>query len=502
MERTLRLLKDIVDHAPLPIAVYTGSELKIELANTAMIKTWGKGDQVIGKGYLEVLPEIQKQQIFDQALHVYTTGTAFQAKDKRVDLVVDGREKTFYFNYCFMPLLDSEGLVYGVMNTGMDITELHQARERVRSSEEQLRMAIEASGLGTYEIDLISGNISTSGNFKSIWNIEGSISNEKIISRLHPDDIHVREQAHRNAEQTGVIFYQARIINKDNSIRWTNISGRIIKNENGQPVKITGIIEDIGRQKDLEQQLRNEAQESNDKLRHSNDELLHFANLVSHDLKEPVRKVKTFISRIKSEIQPVGGNKFPFYIGKIEHSVHRMQNVIEGILAYSSADKKKQPVESIDLNELLEGIKTDLELVIEEKNAVFISSELPGIQGAKILIQQLFYNLVHNALKFSKADLPPKVIISSSILKREKGDLVQVCIEDNGIGIDNEYSEKIFTAFERLHSKDQYEGSGLGLSLCRKIAERHGGAIKASGEKDKGSVFTVLLPLEQKSSTI
>ncbi|WJS93433.1 ATP-binding protein [Flavobacterium johnsoniae] len=502
MERTLQLLRDIVDNAPLPIGVYTGSELKIELANLAMIKTWGKGDKVLGRSYIEVLPELGKQRIFEQALEVYRTGSAFHAKDKRVDIVMDGQQKTFYFNYCFMPLFDQQGLVYGVMNTGMDITDLHLAKEKVQSSEEQLRMAVEASGMGTYEIDLLGQSIATSGNFSSIWDIKDTITNEKIISKLHPDDIAVREKAHLDAQKSGVISYQARIINEDKSLRWTNITGKIIRDENGKPVKITGIIEDIDRRKTLEEQLRKEARETTQELQRSNDDLQHFANLVSHDLREPVRKVKTFISRMRDEMQSDFSQRLEWYVGKIEHSAHRMQNVIEGILAYSAADKKKQPVERIDLNRILEGIKTDLELVIQEKNAVLISSELPEIQGARILIQQLFYNLVHNALKFSRAEIPPKVIISSSLVQGSGGDLVQVCIQDNGIGIDKAYSERIFTAFERLHSKDQYEGSGLGLSLCRKIAERHGGTITASGEKDKGAVFTVVLPLKQQSTAL
>ncbi|MCP2025172.1 PAS domain S-box-containing protein [Flavobacterium sp. HSC-32F16] len=502
MERTVHLLRDIVDNAPLPIGVYTGPELKIELANLAMIRTWGKGSEVIGRTYIEVLPELLKQRIFDEALQVYTTGIAFHAKDRKVELVVDGQQQVFYFNYCFMPLLDPEGRIYGVMNTGMDITDLHMAKEKVQSSEEQLRMAIDASGMGTFEIDLSTQQIATSGNFRTIWNINDTITNEKIIARLHPDDIAVREKAHRDAEQTGVISYQARILNEDNSLRWTNISGKVIRDENGDPVKITGIIEDIGRQKAIEEQLRKEARDTTEELRRSNDDLQHFANLVSHDLREPVRKVKTFISRMRNEMQSEFNDRFEWYIGKIEHSAHRMQNVIEGILAYSTADKKKQPVERIDLNRVLEGIKTDLELVIQEKNAVFISSKLPEIEGARILIQQLFYNLVHNALKFSKAEVPPSVIISSSIIEDQQGNWAEISIEDNGIGLDNAYSERIFTAFERLHSKDQYEGSGLGLSLCRKIAERHGGTIKARGEKDAGSVFTVLLPLTQQSRTL
>lgn len=502
METTLHLLKDIVDNAPLPIGVYAGRELRIVIANQAMVKTWGKGSGVIGKTYFEVVPEIEKQRIFDEALKAYDSGNAFHAVDKRVDLVHDGTEKTFYFNYCFIPLFDTQGQVYGLMNTGMDVTDLHLAREKAQSSSEQLRMAVEASGLGTYEIDLINGNIATSGNFKAIWNIEGPITNEKIISRLHPDDIAVREQAHREAEHTGLISYQARIVEEHQPVRWTKINGKIIKDKNGSAVKITGIIEDIGRQKALEQQLREEAQKSNQELRRSNEELLHFANLVSHDLKEPLRKIKTFISRIISESSGGLSEKQQWYLQKMDHTAQRMHNVIEGILAYSGADKKTQPVEWVDLNEVMRDIKTDLELVIHEKGAVLIASELPEIQGSSILLQQLFYNLVHNALKFSRAEVPPRITISSELIDENGAKGVRICIEDNGIGLDEAFTERIFTAFERLHSKDQFEGSGLGLSICRKIVQRHGGTIKASGQKDKGSVFTLQLPLRQQSDSL
>ncbi len=119
-----------------------------------MILTWGKGQSVIGKNYLDILPEIQNQQIFDQALTVLKTGTAFHAKDKKVDLVINGEMKSHFFNYSFLPLADTRGNIYGVMNTGADVTDLHQAKQEVQKSDERLRMAIESSGMGTYEIDL------------------------------------------------------------------------------------------------------------------------------------------------------------------------------------------------------------------------------------------------------------------------------------------------------------------------------------------------------------
>ena len=179
-----------------------------------------------------------------------------------------------------------------------------------------------------------------------------------------------------------------------------------------------------------------------------------------------------------------------------------MQNIIEGILAYSTINKSIQTVEKINLNEIFENIKTDLELIIKEKGAILITRELPDIQGAPILIHQLFYNLIQNALKFSKPDQPPRVTIKSSIIKDNGSDFLRIIIKDNGIGLDPVYAERIFNDFERLHSKDEYEGNGLGLSLSRKIAKRHNGTITASGKKDKGAEFRVSLPLRQSRSAI
>ncbi|MFH6991691.1 ATP-binding protein [Flavobacterium sp. FlaQc-48] len=497
MYDNLSLLKDIVDNTPLPTAVYTGEELKIELANPSMIQTWGKGDQVIGKKYLEVLPEIQNQDFAAQALTVLKTGTAFHAKDKQVDLMVDGALRTYYFNYSFIPLFDKTGGIYAVMNTGSDVTELHLAKQQTQSAEQRLRMAIESSGMGTYEIDLATKKIKTSGNFNAIWSIEGEIANEELIAKLHPEDQALREKEHQKAQSTGKMCYEARIINDDGSLKWVKINGRIITDENGTPGTLIGIIQDIHEQKEFEQELKKQVAHSTQELRRSNDDLLHFAGVVSHDLKEPIRKIKTFNSILKNQYKADFSENAKKFLQKVDQSAQRMQNIVEGILAYSTLDKRSQPIEKINLNEMIESIKTDLELIIREKGAILITSELPDLEGAPILIQQLFYNLIHNALKFSKADEPPRVIISFSTVTNDGIATVQITIKDNGIGLDPVYAEKIFNAFERLHSKDQYEGNGLGLALYRKIAKRHGGSITGTGEKDNGAEFTVTLPVKQ-----
>lgn len=502
MYDNLMLLKNIVDNTPLPIAVYTGNELKIELANPAMIKTWGKGTEVIGKKYLEVVPEIEKQQIFDQALRVFQTGIPFHAKNKKVELVIDNVLKTFYFNYSFIPLFDNEKKIYGIMNTGADVSDLYEAHKQIQSSDERLRMAIESSGMGTYEIDLSTKKINTNGNFNAIWSIDEEIPNEQLIAKLHPEDQLLREKAHQEAHITGKINYEARIINQDQTVKWVKVNGKLINDQNGVPITIIGIVQDIDQQRQFEQELKKQVDESTQELRRSNQDLMHFANIVSHDLKEPIRKIKTFISLLRNNSSDYLNDISNKYLTKVDQSAQRMQTIIEGILAYSTLDKKTQPIENINLDEVIENIKVDLELIIKEKGAILIKSELPEIEGATILIQQLFYNLIHNALKFSKANQPPRVMISSLIINIDQREFVQINIKDNGIGLDSSHYERIFNAFERLHSKDEYEGNGLGLSLCKKIVLRHGGTITATGEKDNGAEFIVTLPLKQTTDTI
>lgn len=502
MNHDTRLLRDIVDNTPLPIAVYTGEELTIAMVNAAMITTWGKGDQIVGKKYLDVLPEIKDEDFFQQALTVLKTGKPFHGKDKKVDLVIHGTVKIHYFNYSFIPLVAEDGSVYGVMNTGADVTEIHMAKLQVQSAEERLRMAIDAAEMGTYEIDLASKKVKTSGNFNSIVGIEGEISNDELLAKLHPEDLDVSKKARDEALITGKVCYESRIINKDRNARWTKINGKVINDESGKPTAIIGIIQDIHEQREFEQELQRQVIQNTDELRRSNDDLLHFANVVSHDLREPVRKIKIFNSLLGSEKGTVFNESGKKYLTKIDQSADRMDSIIEGILSYSTLDKTRQPIELIDLGAVIESIKSDLELIIKEKGAILNVAVLPKIEGAPILITQLFYNLIQNALKFSKADEPPRVIISSVPILLKGENAIEISIKDNGIGLDAKFAEKIFTAFERLNSKDQYQGNGLGLSLCRKIAKRHNGTITAGGESNNGAEFVVTLPLKQTAANI
>jgi signal transduction histidine kinase len=176
--------------------------------------------------------------------------------------------------------------------------------------------------------------------------------------------------------------------------------------------------------------------------------------------------------------------------------------MIDGVLNYSMLSAAHQKIERVNLNDTIKDIESDLELIITQKMATINCEELPEVDGASVLLYQLFYNLINNSLKFSNPAQPPVINISSTISTVEGRKFAEIKISDNGIGFEQEFAEKIFETFLRLNSKDLFEGTGLGLSLCKRIAERHGGFIKAYGEPDKGAIFVTYLPLQQQNKNI
>jgi len=482
------------------MAVYVGDDLIIESANPAIMRAWGKGSDILGKRYLDVLPEIQQQLIYEQALKVYKTGIPYHAKDKKVDLNIGGVMISYYFNYSFTPLFDQQGKVYGIINTGLDVTDLHMAHQQLRLSNERLRIAVDASGMGTYEIELATKEIRTSDNFNRIWAVNSEeqqkLTTEMLISRMHPEDLIIRDKAFAQGNQTGLINYEVRIKN-GLEYKWIKVNAKIITDDCNRPITIMGITQDIHQQKEFAEELQKQVAVNTRELTRSNEDLLHFAHVVSHDLKEPLRKINYLNGLLQNQPDTPLSEKQQGYATRITNAARRMQDLIEGILAYSTFNNSSQPIEVISLDGILRSIKTDLEFVIEQKKAEIKIGILPELEGAPILIHQLFYNLVQNSLKFARPGIPPHVKISTS--PTDKEGFVKIEVKDNGIGIDPQFSEKIFNAFERLHSKDSYEGNGLGLSLCRKIVLRHGGLITAGGEYGQGANFTILLPLTHTS---
>jgi PAS domain S-box-containing protein len=320
---------------------------------------------------------------------------------------------------------------------------------------------------------------------------------------LHPDDFERTWQVWNNSLNTGKYYeVEYRMKNSKGEYRWLLARATPFYNEQNEIVKWFGTCTDIHEQKTMEGKLEELINLRTKELMRSNDDLKQFAHVASHDLKEPVRKIKTFASRLETELSDDISVKGLQYISKIHKAANRMFNMIDGVLLYSSVEAQNNLIQDVDLNRLIESIKSDLELSLQEKNAEIHFDNLPEVEGALVLLYQLFYNLVNNSLKFSKPGEPTVITITSQQQNVRGKGFVDIIFKDNGIGFDQFYSKHIFNTFTRLHSKDQYEGSGLGLALCKKIVERHDGSIEAIGKPGEGATFLIRLPLRQDKKSI
>lgn len=227
------------------------------------------------------------------------------------------------------------------------------------------------------------------------------------------------------------------------------------------------------------------------RLLKSNQELQDFASIASHDLQEPLRKVKAFSDRMKDKYASVLDERGSHYIERIEDAVKRMQRLIEGLLSYSRVTTKAQPFEEVDLNAVVQEVVSDLEIRIKEAQGKVITHALPVIEADPLQMHQLFQNLLGNALKYRHRLRAPVVEIESKLVKRNS---YEITISDNGIGFDEKYANNIFGIFQRLVRKEEFEGSGIGLAICKKIVERHRGIIWARSQPEQGTIFSVTLP--------
>ena len=230
--------------------------------------------------------------------------------------------------------------------------------------------------------------------------------------------------------------------------------------------------------------------EMNHKLQDYNQQLEQFAFAASHDMQEPLRKITTFASLLVSKNKEQLDEEGERYLLKISESSKRMMNLINDLLGYAHETVAIPRFVKTDLNLIIENIKSDLELIITQKEATIVVDKLPIINASPSHINRLFYNLINNALKFSKEGVPPVVTIRC----KQDTSFVELIITDNGIGFDQEYATRIFNLFQRLNSRHSYIGNGIGLSLCKKIVENHNGEIYAVSEENKGASFHIKFP--------
>lgn len=234
------------------------------------------------------------------------------------------------------------------------------------------------------------------------------------------------------------------------------------------------------------------------KLQESNRELEDFAHVASHDLQEPLRKIQAFGDRLKARYGDTLTGEGADYLDRMQKAAGRMQALINDLLAFSRVTTKAQPFAPVDLGAVAHEVVHDLEVLIHHAGGEVIVGALPTVDADALQMRQLLQNLVGNGLKFHRPDTPPRVELSGSA----SGGTAQIVVSDNGIGFDEKYADRIFTMFERLHGRAQYDGTGIGLAICRKIAHRHGGDIHARSTPGEGARFVVTLPVKHDSKDL
>jgi PAS domain S-box-containing protein len=297
------------------------------------------------------------------------------------------------------------------------------------------------------------------------------------------------------AQKEGAYTFESKHIRKDKSTFPALINVTNVKDENDDLLYRIFNVQDITELKRAERALAAYAAE----LERSNRELEDFANIAAHDLQEPLRKVQAFGDRIVTKYHDDLDEQGRDYLDRIQHAAARMQVLINDLLAFSRVTTKAQPYAPVDLTQVAQEVLSDLETHIEDVEAQVTLGKLPTIDADGLQMRQLLQNLISNALKFHKPGQAPHVTIEGKLLNddKETNALCQISVADDGIGFDEKYLDRIFAIFQRLHARNEYDGTGIGLAVCRKIVERHGGTLTARSSSGQGATFIVTLPVKQ-----
>lgn len=316
-----------------------------------------------------------------------------------------------------------------------------------------------------------------------------------INSDFHPNEFFVEmwQTISSGKVWEGEIRNRAR----DGTYYWVNTTIVPFLDANKKPERYVAVRYDITERIVAQEKLLIEAR----KLAVSNKELQDFATVAAHDLQEPLRKIQSFADRLRVKSGITLDSDTVDYLERIQNSSFRMQTLINDLLNYSRVSTKIEPFAPIDLNQILIQVASDLEIRLEKTKGKIECTALPTVDADPLQMSQLFLNLINNALKFHKPDVSPVVKVSSRIIKSsaKAAEACEITVADNGIGFDEKYCERIFTIFQRLHGRQEYEGTGIGLAICRKIVERHSGRIVAKSLFGQGAAFTITLPIKQKA---
>jgi PAS domain S-box-containing protein len=460
-------------------------------------------------------------------------GSCMESGESRV--MIDAKKEDSFLRYPLLPEtaseaaipLHSRGKVIGAFTaqskqvaafSDLDVTALRILADQLanaienarlfaeqRRSEEKYRTLLDNIEEGYYELDM-DGRY-TFVNDAMVYLIDAP--KNKILGAyfqhfIDPEYVEKVKQAYKAAYQLGGAVHgiEYKVRSKEGLGRYVETSALLSRSTMGEMAGLRGIVRDISARKQAEQyQIERKV------LERSNKELERFASVASHDLQEPLRKIQTLGDRLMTESGDALNKEGRSYLERMLNAANRSQTLIDDLLSLSRVATEGQPFIRINLTKIAKEVISDLEERIEQTGGKVEIDELPTIEADPAQMRQLLQNLIVNGLKFHQPEQKPRLKVSSRIFENKRrtlttgaSDLCQVLVKDNGIGFDEKYLDRIFQPFQRLHSSQEYEGTGIGLSVCRRIAERHGGEITAKSQPGRGSTFIVTLPIKQMKS--
>ncbi len=501
--RMERLYRTLFESLPQQVFFKDTNSVFVSV-NAAFGRDLGREPQeLVGRSDADFFPEdlARKYQADDQRIMASRQAESFEEQN-----VVAGRRRVVEVTKS--PVIDEDGAVIGLLGVFSDITERREAREETRRSQAFLNSVVE-----NLPIMLFSKR---AGDLRfALWNRASEeltgLASENVVGRCD-HDLFPKDEADAYAEQDRATLAGGTLVDvPEETILTAHRGARIlhtrkipILDERGVPQYLLGISEDITERKAAEEKLR----EFTARLEQNNRELVEFAYVASHDLQEPLRKVRAFGDRLKTRCGAALADDGRDYLERMLNAATRMQTLIDDLLSFSRVTTRARPFVPVDLNRVLREVVSDLEVRIEQTQGQVEVAELPAIDADATQMRQLFQNLVGNALKFHKKDAAALVKVYARVEAAAAGPKprqpghgkprqCQLFVEDNGIGFDEKYLDRIFTVFQRLHGRAEYEGTGVGLAICRKIALRHHGDITARSRPGQGATFIVTLPLNQ-----
>ncbi|QYA24681.1 PAS domain S-box protein [Gramella sp. MT6] len=476
-------IRSIIEEANVATALYTGKEMRIEMANEAMIDLWGKEKSVIGTTLHEALPELEGQPFHDLLQEVFTTGKTYWGKEDPVDLVIDNQLQTGYFNFTYKALRDEKGEIYGILNMAIDVSEMVHSKELLKDSEARYRQMADLMPEKVFNINANGKVIYFNQGWLEYTGLDKAEFEKKgLDSFIHPSE---KEEFNRNWQyslQTGSDFeMELRYLNKKGKYKWHLNRAEAIFDENGNIQVWICTATEI-------QKIKAEEKRKED-----------FLKLVSHELKTPVTSIKGYVQLLLSMLKkkddiPLSSMPFETSLKRIDQQIVRLTRLISEMLDLSRIEKNKLVLqkERFSINDLVSDTIQDINYTNTNYNIILTNEFECDIYADKDRIGQVLINLVTNAVKYSPVNQDIEVKIQKSAKNK-----VAVSVKDSGIGIDKENLKKIFKRFYRIDFKneDTYSGFGIGLYLANEIMKRHNGKISVESEKGKGSIFTFTLDI-------